>query len=269
METTEINGTFKLAVITGASSGIGYELAKVFAKNKYDLLVVAEDAGIHEAGNVFRSFGVEVDALQANLATFEGVESLYQRIQEFSKPLDTVVINAGIGVSGEFAETNLNDEIAMVNLNIISALHLTKRILPDFLAKGEGRILFTSSVAANNPGPYYAVYAATKAFLQSFAEALRFEVSEKGVVVTALQPGATDTNFFARAGMLDTPAGRAEKDDPAVVAQQGFDALMAGKDHIVAGSVMNKVNAKMSGVISQPQGAKMQAKHTKPDHVER
>jgi uncharacterized protein len=133
---------------------------------------------------------------------------------------------------------------------------------------GHGRVLFTSSLAAEMPGPYYAVYAASKAFVQSFAEAIRIEVKDKGVTVTALQPGATDTNFFARAEMLDTKAGKAKKDDPADVARQGFEALMAGKDHVVAGSYMNTIRAGVAKVITEVQGAKLQAKSTKPISLE-
>jgi short-subunit dehydrogenase len=132
------------------------------------------------------------------------------------------------------------------------------------LRRGHGRILFTSSIAAEMPGPYYAAYAASKAFLQSFSEAIREEVKDSGVVVTALQPGPTDTNFFARAGMLDTKAGQAKKDSPEKVAQDGYDALMHGKDHVVAGSLMNQIQALMARFISEPQAAKTHAKQTKP-----
>jgi short-subunit dehydrogenase len=129
---------------------------------------------------------------------------------------------------------------------------------------GHGRVLLTSSLAAEMPGPYYAVYAASKAFIQSFAEAIRIEVKDQGITVTALQPGATDTNFFERADMQDTKAGQGKKDDPALVAQQGFEALMAGKDHVVAGSFMNKVQSTVAKFITEAQGAQIQAQHTKP-----
>jgi short-subunit dehydrogenase len=144
---------------------------------------------------------------------------------------------------------------------------LTKKVLQDMVERGQGKILFTSSIAAETPGPYEAVYAASKAFVQSFAMALNHEVKDKGILITALQPGATDTNFFARADMLDTKVGHAKKDDPAKVARQGFDALMAGKDHVVAGSFMNKVNVAGAKLMSEKQGAKMQAKSTKPDSL--
>lgn len=257
----------QFAVITGASSGIGYEMAKVFAREGFDLLVCAEDVGILEAGNAFRGMGVQVEAVQADLATFQGVQKLNDAIHALNRPLDVVVMNAGVGVGGEFLQTDLGRELAMIRLNIDSVVHLSKLVVPRMVARGSGRILITSSIAATMPGPYYAVYAATKSFELSFAEALRFELKDKGITVTALQPGATDTNFFARADMLDTPAGEAQKDDPAVVAEQAFKAVMAADDHVVAGSLMNKVQAVAAKVMTPTQGAAAQGKQTKPHSV--
>jgi short-subunit dehydrogenase len=261
----EIKNEKCLAVVTGASSGIGYELAKVFANNGFDLLIAAEDAGIESAAReIGTQTGRRVDFLRVDLARKEGVDALYRRIVESGQPVEALVVNAGVGVSGEFAETLIEEEINLINLNVISSVRLSKMILKDMLNQGRGRILFTSSVAAEMPGPYYAVYAASKAFVQSFASAIRFEVKDKGIVITALQPGATDTNFFERAHMTDTKVGQAEKDDAAEVAQQGFDALMAGKDHVVAGSLMNKVNVAGARFMTEQQGARMQAQQTKP-----
>ena len=259
--------TRPLAVVTGASSGIGYELAKVFAKNGYDLIVASEDAGIADAGNAFRALGVNVETVQTDLSLYDGVDKLVRKINEFGDrgvPVDCIAMNAGVGVSGEFAKTDLHEEIRLINLNIVSLVHLTKHVLPHFINRGHGRILFTSSIAATMPGPYYAVYAASKAFVQSFAEAVRFEVKDTGVTVTALQPGPTDTNFFERAHMMDTKAAVNKKDDPADVAKEGFDAMMQGRDHVVAGSLMNNVQAGLAKMMPQTQGAAMQAKDTKP-----
>ena len=263
-ETRKDSSVRPLAVVTGASSGIGYELAKVFAKNGFNLLVVAEDASIVEAGTAFKSFGAEVETVQADLASYQGVETVYAKIKSMNQPIDAVALNAGVGVGGAFAETNLKDEINLIQLNIVSLVHLTKRVLPDLIRQGHGRLLFTSSLAATMPGPYYAVYAASKSFVQSFAEAIRNEVKEQGITVTALQPGATETNFFERAHMQDTKAGTSKKDDPAVVAQDGFEALMAGKDHVIAGSFMNTVQAKVANIATAPQGAAMHASQVKP-----
>lgn len=253
-----------LAVITGASSGIGYELAKIFAKNNFSLLVAAEDPGIVEAAATFRHLGVDVDAIQVDLSSFDGVEKLYEKIQSLGQPVDSLVLNAGVGVGGEFLKTDLMQEINMIQLNVNSLVHLSKRVLRDMVSHGHGRILFTSSIAAEMPGPYYAVYAATKSFVQSFAEALRIEVKDLGITVTALQPGATDTNFFARADMLDTKAGSGKKDSAADVAKDGFKALMDGKDHVVAGSFQNTIQSTMAKFITESQGAIMQGQQTKP-----
>ena len=259
--------TRPLAVVTGASSGIGYELAKIFAKNGFDLIVAAEDPGIADAGHAFRGLGATVETVQTDLATYDGVDKLVSKINELAArgtPLDSIAMNAGVGVGGEFTKTDLHEEIRMINLNIVSLVHLTKHVLPHFVNRGHGRILFTSSLAATMPGPWYAVYAATKAFVQSFSEAIRHEVKETGVTVTALQPGATDTQFFERADMLDTKAGQGQKDDPADVAQDGFDAMMAGRDHVVAGSMMNNVQAGMAKVTPQAQAAAIQGSSVKP-----
>lgn len=253
--------TKPLALITGASSGIGFELAKVFADNNFDLIIVAEDAAINEAGQAIRNLGKEVTALQINLASFKGVEELCATIK--GRKIDVAAINAGVGVGGEFIATDLSDEMNMMQLNVMGAVHLAKYLAKDFVQRGGGKILFTSSLAAEMPGPYFAVYAATKAFIQHFSEALSFELKDHNVTVTALQPGATDTNFFKRADMLDTKAGKAKKDDPAVVALDGYKALMAGKDHVIAGSFMNIVQSVVGKIISEKMGARMQGAQTR------
>ncbi|XVQ10474.1 SDR family NAD(P)-dependent oxidoreductase [Spirillospora sp. CA-255316] len=174
--------------------------------------------------------------------------------------------NAGVGVSGDFArDTELADELRLMDLNVRSAVHLAKRVLRDMAARGEGRVLFTSSIAATGPGPFQATYAASKAFLYSFSEALRHELRETGVTVTALLPGPTDTDFFERAGLQDTRLGQMDdKDDPAQVARQGFEALMAGKEHVVAGSVRNKVQAGASKIAPETAKARLHGKLTEP-----
>lgn len=260
---TKVTG-HPLAVVTGASSGIGYELARVFAQNGFDLYIVAEDANIFTAAEKFKSFGGRVEAAQIDLAKKEGVEDFYQKIRVYGKPVEAAALNAGVGVSGSFIENKIDEEENLINLNIMSTVRLAKHLLQDMVSNGRGRILFTSSIAAEMPGPYYACYAASKSFIQSFAEALREEVKDKGVVITALQPGATETKFFERAHMLDTPTGQAKKDSPAEVAEDGFKALMEGKDHVVAGSFKNKVQASIAKFMSESQQAKTHAKQTKP-----
>lgn len=259
----------KFAVVTGASSGIGLELAKIFASNGFNLLIAAENEEINDVAKDIEAYGHTVQALQVDLSTYDGVEELYSAIQALPAPIHSIAMNAGLGVGGQFIETDLSREMNLIQLNIVSLVHLTKRLLPEFVLRNEGRILFTSSLAAEMPGPYYAVYAASKAFVQSFAEAIRDELQDTKVVITALQPGATETNFFARADMLDTKAGRNKKDDPKELAQDGFDALMSGKDHVVAGPFSNTVKATMARVMPETLQAKVHSKDTKPDSVEK
>jgi short-subunit dehydrogenase len=265
--TKEKNYQGKLAVVTGASSGIGYELAKVFAENGFSLIIAAEDNGIHEAAKDIKAYGYHVEAIQVDLSTYDGVEILYECMKNSPTPVYAVAMNAGVGVGGEFIETDLAREMNMIQLNIVSLVHLSKRILPDFVARNEGKILFTSSIAAEMPGPYYAVYAASKSFVQSFSEALRNELKDTEVTITALQPGATDTNFFARADMLDTKAGESKKDSPRDVALDGFEAMINGDDHVVAGSFANKVRTTLARVIPETVQAKLHAMDTRPDSL--
>lgn len=253
------------AVVTGASNGIGYELAKQFARHGFDLLVTATGPSINEAAQSFEQLGAQVQTVQTDLATYDGVEQLYQQIQSAERPVDAIAINAGVGVGGEFShETNLQDELNLINLNVVSTVHLAKRVVRDMVDRGNGRVLFTASIAALMPGPFEAVYAASKAFVHSFAQGLRNELKDTGVTITSLMPGPTDTNFFHRAGMDDTRAGSGQKDDPAEVAKQGFEALMDGKDSIVAGSLMTKVQGNVSKVLPDPVGAEQHRQLTEP-----
>lgn len=256
-----------LAVVTGASSGIGYEFAKVLADNGFDVVVVAEDERIDEAAAQLRlrSGGVHVEPVIADLRTFEGVESLVARVRAMGRPVGVLAVNAGVGVGGDFVrDTSLGDNLEIVDLNVRSAVHLAHRLIGDMVDRKEGKVLFTSSVAATAPGPFHSVYAASKAFLASFAQGLREELRDTGVSVTTLMPGPTDTEFFDRAGMQDTKVAVGDKDDPAQVAQQGFEALMKGDDHVVAGSVKNKVQAIAGRVAPDPAKAKLMRTMTEP-----
>jgi uncharacterized protein len=189
------NGSNKpFAVITGASSGIGYELAAQFAQHGFDILIVSAGEGISDAAERLKGFGGQVESVQADLADYNGVEALYQRIQASGRAVDAIALNAGVGVSGDFArDTDLRDELNLIELNVVSPVHLAKQILRDMVQRGQGRVLFTSSVAATMPAPFQAVYGASKAFLKSFAEALRNELKDTGVTITTLIPGATET----------------------------------------------------------------------------
>ena len=260
---TDRNGR-PLAVVTGASSGIGRELAREFVEHDFDVVVAAENADIETAAAELRRPGATVTPVRADLADPNGVEQLFRQVQQLGRPVDALAINAGVGVSGPFIETDLQDHLRLVDLNVTGAVHLAHLVLPGMAARGEGGVLFTSSIAATMPGPYMSTYNASKAFLQSFAEALRYELKDAGVTVTALMPGPTDTNFFARAGMEDTRLGQSKKDDPADVARQGFEALMAGKDHVVAGSSKNKIQAAAAQVMPEKATAALHGSMAKP-----
>lgn len=261
--------TKKLALITGASKGIGLELARVFAKNDFDLIIASNSEKLQSAGRILRQYEVDVTEIQTDLASQEGVDLLCDKVNSLGRPIDVAVLNAGVGVGGEFTNIEFEKEKNMMNLNMVYLVYLAKKVLQNMVKRDEGKILITSSIAAEMPGPYYAVYAATKAFLQSFTEGLRFELKEvsKNITITSLQPGATDTEFFKRAEMENTKAGQGEKDDPAKVAEQGFEALMRGDDHVVAGSFKNKVQAVASKFMSEKQGARAQASSTRPDSL--
>jgi short-subunit dehydrogenase len=232
------------AVVTGASSGIGLELALQCAEHGFDLLVTATGPSIEEAARTIEALGARVHTLQTDLATFEGVEALYAAVRSINRPMDVLAINAGISVGGDFArQTVLTDELRLIDLNVTSTVHLTKLAVRDMVARGAGRILFTSSIAALMPGPFQAVYNASKAFIYSFAEAIRSEVKDSGGSITVLLPGPTDTGLFERAGMQATKVGTSKKDDPADVARAAFEALMAGKDQVVASSLKTRLMA--------------------------
>ncbi len=231
-----------LAVVTGASSGIGFELARQFAQHGFDVLVTAEGDGIDRTARQLGTFGTSIYSVRSDLARYEGVEKLCNSIEAMGRPVDAIAINAGVGVSGDFArDTRLEDELKLIALNVTSSVHLAKCVLRRMVERKHGRVLFTSSIAGTMPAPFEAVYGASKAFLLSFSEALRNELKDTGVTVTALLPGATDTNFFRRAGMEDTRVGAGEKDSAEDVARDGFEALMAGDDKVIAGSFKNKL----------------------------
>lgn len=256
--------TKPFAVVTGASSGIGYELAKQFASNGFDLLIASEGEGLQRAASDLEGLGVQVQAVQVNLADHDGTHQLIQAIEATGRPVDAVALNAGVGVSGRFVETDLAAEMNMVRLNVMSVLHLSKYMAKHMVTKRSGRILITSSIAGTMPTPYEAVYGATKAFDRSLAQSIREELKDTGVTVTTLMPGATETNFFHRAGAEDTKLGTSEKDDPAEVAKDGFEALMAGKDHVVAGSLKNKFQAAAGYALPDPLVAKAHAGMSAP-----
>jgi len=246
---SDMSSSRPLALVTGASSGIGFELARLFAENGFDLVVNAENAGLHRAAEELRGGGASVQAVQADLTRYEEVERLYAAATASGRPVSAAALNAGVGRNGAFVDNDLADELEIIELNVTSTVHLAKLVLRDMVARNAGRLLITSSVAATMPGPFQAVYNASKSFLQSFAEALHSELKETQVSVTSLMPGPTDTEFFHRAEMDDTKMGQSSKDSAAQVAQQGFDALMAGREKVVAGSLKTKAQGLAGAVL--------------------
>ncbi len=253
----------KLALVTGASTGIGFELATVAAREGCDLIVVANEPLIRSAADDFRQFGTQVESVEADLSTIEGVDRLLEAAR--GRPADLLFANAGIGTGGPFLEQPVASWRHSIDTNITGTVYLIQKVLRDMVARGEGGILVTGSIAGYIPGSFNAIYNATKAFIDNFTEALRNEIKDvKGVTLTTLMPGPTDTEFFARAGMLDTQLGQDDsKADPAKVAQDGWDALMAGKGHLVSGFA-NKVQVAGAGVVPQPVLAEMHRKQAEP-----
>src|SRR3954454_21688227 len=261
----ESSGTRELAVVTGASSGIGFELAKVFAENGFDLLIAAEDGELMQAQEQLQALGGEVQAHRVDLAGEAGVIEVYRHIAVSERPVEALWLNAGIGAGGAFAtETELADELKLIDLNVRSTVHLCKLVLADMVERDQGRILFTSSVASTMPGAFQAVYNASKSFVQSFALALRNELKDTGVTITSLMPGPTDTEFFERADMLDTKVGAGDKDDPADVARDGFEALMAGDERVVSHSLSTKLQGKGSRLMPDKLKAEMHRRMAEP-----
>lgn len=240
--------TRPLALVTGASKGIGLELARQFAEHDFDLLIAAEDTELAAAAAQLQATGASVQTLQVDLATYEGVEQLAAAAAATGRPVAAAALNAGVGVGGPFVENDLDAELTLIQLNAVSVVHLAKRLLPAMVQRGEGRLLVTSSIASTMPGPYAAVYNASKSFVQSFSEAVRSELKDSGVTVTSLMPGPTDTEFFDRAGLDDTKLGQGPKDDPAQVAKQGYEALMAGEEKVVGGGLKSKGQAAVDAI---------------------
>jgi short-subunit dehydrogenase len=213
-----------------------------------------------------KDLGAKVIPIQADLASYDGVEEFWRGVEQLGRPVDAIAINAGVGVGGKFAETDLDDEINLVRLNVEGTLHVTKRAVQHMVARGKGRILITSSIAGEMVAPREAVYAASKAFDLSLAKSLREELEDTGVTVTALQPGPTDTDFFRRAGLENTQVGQEGKKDnsPYEVAKQGYDALMSGEKHVYSGNWKVKMEGSTANITPDSVQAAMHEKMAKP-----
>jgi short-subunit dehydrogenase len=239
------------ALITGATSGIGYELAKLFAADGYHLVIVSRNQQkLEEKAAELEQGGIRVIPIVKDLFDPEESFALYADLQSQGIHIDVLVNDAGQGVYGEFEETDIDRELDIINLNISSLVVLTKLFLKDMIDKKAGKILNLASIASKTPGPWQAVYHGTKAFVLSFSEAIREELRDTGVTVTALMPGVTDTDFFHKADMEASKAvqDKADMSDPADVAKDGYEALMAGKDKVISG-IKNKVQMAMTNVL--------------------
>ena len=254
----------KTALITGATSGIGYELAKLFAEDKYNLIIVSrnQDELDNKAQEFKINYGVQVTAIAKDLSKMEEAKAL---CDEVNTQVDVLVNDAGQGVYGLFKDNDIERELDIIHLNICSVVILTKHFVKQMSARGEGKILNLGSVAGKIPGPWNAVYHATKAFVNSFTTAIREELKDSGITVTALLPGITDTDFFNKAGMNDSKAIQDEsvKADPAKVAKDGYEALMANDDRVISG-FKNKAQTNLSNFLPDSVAAHNMNEQQKP-----
>ena len=233
------------AIVTGASSGIGLELAAICAQQGFDLLIAADRPELHTAADRLRSLGAAVTVVETDLANTEGVDRLWAAAA--GRPVDALLANAGHGLGHGFLDQDFQDARHVIDTNITGTIYLVQLVARTMRSRRQGRILLTGSIAGFMPGTYQAVYNGTKAFIDSFSFALRAELKDTGVTVTCLMPGATETDFFERADMLDTKVGQDKKDDPADVARVGFDAMMRGDGDVVSGW-KNKLQSAIANV---------------------
>ncbi len=254
-----------LAVVTGASTGIGLELARLCAKSNYDLIIAADESLIDAAAQELGGTGVQCTPVECDLSTEEGVKSLTRTIEQIGRPVDFLLANAGRGLGHAFLDQDLNEAMKVIHTNIDGTVRLVYEVAGQMRSRRQGRILITGSIAGLMPGTFQAVYNGSKAFLDSFSVALSNELKETGVIVTCLMPGATETDFFERADMLDTKVGSSEKMSAAEVAKIGFDAMMKGELEVVAGFA-NKFRAAMSHIAPDSALAQMHRGMAEPGH---
>lgn len=254
------------ALITGATSGIGYELARLFARDNYNLILIARhQKDLDRVAVELGSENTNIITLAKDLFEAGSARDIYDELRDQGIEVETLVNDAGQGVYGKFTDNELARELDIIQLNITSLVSLTKFFLQDMVQRGSGKILNVSSIASKTPGPWQAVYHGTKAFVQSFTEAIRAEVKESGVTITALLPGVTDTDFFNKADMNDSKAVQ-DKDamaEPADVAKDGYDALMRGDDMVVSG-FSNKIQVAMGAITPDATMAKITGKKQEP-----
>lgn len=246
-----------VALVTGASSGIGLELARICCTEGMRVVIAANERDVETAANELRLTGAQVRAVHADLSTREGVDELYASVMRTEGNIDFLFANAGIGLGHAFAQEAVDDILNVIDTNVRGTVYLIHHVTRMMVARKSGRILVTGSKAGILPGSFSAVYNGTKAFLDNFALGLRNELKDTGVSVTCLMPGPTDTRFFERADMMDTKVGQDEhKADPADVARTGYDALMKGEASVVHG-LQNKMQAAMANILPKTASAEM------------
>lgn len=258
----------KYALITGATSGIGYELAKLFAHDGYSLILVARTSDrLQQVTDEFKMMGVEVTPIAKDLFEDGAAAEVYEQVKGMGIQVDVLVNDAGQGEHGKFIETELQRQLDIIHLNVISLVTLTRLFVEEMVKRGTGKVLQLGSVVSKMPAPYLAVYAASKAFVLSFTEALQYELKDTGVSMTVLMPGRTDTDFFHKAGAEDTKEYQKELSDPAQVAKDGYDALMSGESRIISGA-KNKMMVGMSNMMPDSMNAANMAGNMQPTDKE-
>lgn len=257
--------TNPLALVTGGSAGIGFELARLLAQDGHDLIITGASARVNAAAEGLRRSGVRVTPVQSDLATEGGTNAVIDAVTETGRPLDIAVFNAGIAIGGAFVDIPLERHLHLIALNVLSPVRMAHALIPGMVRNGSGRILLVSSLSATTPTPYESVYGPSKAFLTSFGHSIREELSDTGVQITILHPGATATDFHARAGMGATAFGdNSWKNDPALIARQGHAALMAGETSLIGGDEATQEAGRAHKRLSEEEKARHHAKMARP-----
>jgi short-subunit dehydrogenase len=256
----------KYALITGATSGIGFELAKLFAADHYNLVITGRNQQELDAKAAeLKQQGVEVVTIAKDLFNRQEAFDLYDEVKAKGIEIDVLVNDAGQGQYGEFKDTDINRELQIIDLNIASLVIITKQFLKDMVARNDGKILNLASIASKTPGPWQSIYHGTKAFVLSFTEAIREELKDTNITITALLPGVTDTDFFNKADMQSSKAvqDKSSMASPADVAKDGYDALQDGKDKVISG-FKNKLQMAMTNLTPDSTVAHMMNEQQKP-----
>jgi uncharacterized protein len=259
----KMQGAGKLSVVTGASTGIGLELAKLCAKDGFDLIIAADEPRIEQAAAELHQLGATVTPVETDLSTTVGVDRLLEAIRADGRPVHHLMANAGRGLGHGFLDQDFEDILLVLNTNVTGTIYMLHKLLPQMVAQGEGHVLITGSIAGILPGSFQAVYNGTKAFIDNFAYGLRNELKDTGVSISLLMPGPTDTEFFERGDMMDTKVGQDKKMDAGKVAKIGYEAMMKGEASVVAG-VQNKIQAAMAQTLPKTAAAEQHRKLAEP-----